>query len=526
MERTLAQPWQQISPAALADRWYVRLLPSLTDFAFILPLFLTFGMLNGITQFLSDGDTGWHIRTGEWILDHHRVPTADIFSFSMPGQTWFAWEWGWDAIFAALHRQTGLAGVAFVNVLLICFAAVLVFRLIRRYTDSDILSFAFTIFATCGSMIHWLARPHLISWVFALVFAHLLLSAQQGDRKWLLYAPGLMILWTNLHGGFFVGILLVFSAAIGEAFQVTFANQQLSWRLYKPVGEYLGCGLACAAATLVNPYGFRLHEHVIAYLHDATLLDNISEFQSISFHHPGSIFFECMLVLGIAAAFWCFAHKFVGLGISTLLFAHAALFSGRNIPLFMLLSAAPAALMARDLLGRLAAHPFIAGLAEGVTEIAADLRGMERTHRYYLLSGTVVLLFGACMASGRGMFQAEFNTKNFPMHAIDTLHGTRIARVFTVDQWADYLIYKYYPSQKVFFDGRSDFYGSSLLKKYQGMMDAQYDCEDLLRTFAIDGVMVKTDAPLATVLKKSPVWQQVLDDGSTIIFRKRNSAGD
>src|SRR5581483_11209729 len=178
-----------------AGRWYVRLLPSLTDFAFVLPLFLLFGMLKGAVQLLSDGDTGWHIRTGDWILQHGRIPSVDFFSFTMPGQPWFAWEWGWDALFSIVHHWTGLPGVVFLNVLLLCLSAALVFRLIRRYSDNDILAFAFTILAVCGSMIHWLARPHLISWIFALLFSHIILSAEQGNGKMLLYAPVLMLFW-------------------------------------------------------------------------------------------------------------------------------------------------------------------------------------------------------------------------------------------------------------------------------------------------------------------------------------------
>ena len=39
-------------------------------------------------------------------------------------------------------------------------------------------------------------------------------------------------------------------------------------------------------------------------------------------------------------------------------------------------------------------------------------------------------------------------------------------RLLTTDQWADYLIYCFYPRQKVFVDGRSDFYGETLGNQY------------------------------------------------------------
>src|SRR5689334_4825911 len=160
--------------------WAVRFLPSLTDLAFLLPYFLVFGMLSGCSLLLSDGDTGWHIRTGDWILQHRAVPKVDLFSFTKTGQPWFAWEWGWDVLFSVIHRVSGLAGVVFGNMLLLGVVSVLLFRLVRRCCDNDLVAFAFTLIAMCGSTLHWLARPHLVSWVFALVFAHVIVSAEQG----------------------------------------------------------------------------------------------------------------------------------------------------------------------------------------------------------------------------------------------------------------------------------------------------------------------------------------------------------
>ena len=63
----------------------VKFLPSLTDFAFLMPIVFLFGRMDGVKTLLGDCDTGWHIRTGEWILANHWVPLHDVFSFSKPG---------------------------------------------------------------------------------------------------------------------------------------------------------------------------------------------------------------------------------------------------------------------------------------------------------------------------------------------------------------------------------------------------------------------------------------------------------
>ena len=88
------------------------------------------------------------------------------------------------------------------HVLVLSFVSALLFRLIRRYSDSDVLAFALTVLAICGSIVHWLARPHLVSWLFVLIFSHVILSAEEGKTGGLYALPALMCIWVNLHGGF------------------------------------------------------------------------------------------------------------------------------------------------------------------------------------------------------------------------------------------------------------------------------------------------------------------------------------
>ena len=80
-----------------------RLMPSLTDLAFLMPVVFLFTRMDGLRTLLGDGDTGFHIRTGDFIRSTGRVPTVDIFSFTMPDQPFFAWEWLWDVGASLVH---------------------------------------------------------------------------------------------------------------------------------------------------------------------------------------------------------------------------------------------------------------------------------------------------------------------------------------------------------------------------------------------------------------------------------------
>src|SRR6266481_4892560 len=102
----------------LAVGAWISLIPSLSDLAFLTPILVLFWCTAGVGWLLTDSDTGWHIRAGEWILKNGRVPATDLFSFTKAVQPWFAWEWLSEVLMAVIHRHFGLAGIVFVFLLL------------------------------------------------------------------------------------------------------------------------------------------------------------------------------------------------------------------------------------------------------------------------------------------------------------------------------------------------------------------------------------------------------------------------
>ena len=102
--------------------------PSLSDLAFLVPILVLFWRTTGVAWLLTDSDTGWHIRTGEWILRNGRVPAVDIFSFTRPGAPWFAWEWLSDVVMAAVHDVAGLRGIVLLSLVLLSVTSVCIYR--------------------------------------------------------------------------------------------------------------------------------------------------------------------------------------------------------------------------------------------------------------------------------------------------------------------------------------------------------------------------------------------------------------
>jgi hypothetical protein len=147
-------------------------IPSIGNMVFVsILLVLVLGTGN---RLLYDGDTGYHIRTGEEILKNWRVPDHDIFSTHLPPLKWTAHEWLSEVILAAVFTFSGLTGiVVFFAFLLAATHWLLYFILTQRSTNLALVTII-TFLATATSSSHWLARPHAFSLLFTIVWYHLL----------------------------------------------------------------------------------------------------------------------------------------------------------------------------------------------------------------------------------------------------------------------------------------------------------------------------------------------------------------
>jgi hypothetical protein len=502
----------------------VKLLPSLADFAFLMPVAFLFGRMYGAKTLLGDCDTGWHIRTGEWILANRTVPYHDIFSFSMAGRPWYAWEWLSDVVMAALYRQGGLALVVFASVLLIAVTFWMLYRLLCRRAAPLVALLVTMVAADCSS-IHWLARPHLFTLFFTVLFLGLLERVAEGRTRILVALPLISLLWTNLHGAFVVGIVLIGVYAANEAIQAVFGpgaeERRQAWRRAL---QYGASAAGCALVSLVNPYTWRLHEHLFRYLNQSFEGENIIEFLSLNFRHPIAPFFEFLLVAGVGTAIWHARRSDFRPALLVAVWAHGALLAMRHIPLYAIVAAPAIATMLSHFAGRLAELPaaqWVRRTTRTASRLSAGLTEMESIGRWHAISGAGIALVAALLFAPNPpkAFRAEFDPKAYPSAALAAMKFGPEARIFTHDEWGDYLIYRLYPKTKVFLDGRSDFYGPEFEEKYLRIFNVKYDWEPSLRRYGINTILLPTGASLAGALKESSRWRVVYDDGQAVVFQ-------
>jgi hypothetical protein len=214
------------------------------------------------------------------------------------------------------------------------------------------------------------------------------------------------------------------------------------------------------------------------------------------------------------------------------MWAHAGLLASRNIPIFVIVAAPVIAAAIQHAFDQ-AADANVAGwvrsLAMRFNRMVAQTAEKEAVSRWHLVSVAGFAMMAAVFFAPNPpeKFRAEFDPKRYPEAALAALQPASGARIFTHDEWGDYLIWTLYPKGKVFVDGRSDFYGNEFEDKYHEVLRVRYGWEKTLATFGVDTILMPLDAPLTGALKESSRWRLVYDDGRALVFRSNErTAGE
>ncbi|MBI2822103.1 MAG: hypothetical protein HYX74_07740 [Acidobacteria bacterium] len=486
------------------------LLPGFGAVVFAVTLLQVLFLSQGAQALFRDSNTGWHVRNGEAILNTAAAPRVDRFSFTRDGRQWFAWEWLSDALLGGAHRIAGLSGVGLLAALAIALTAWGAARLSLSLGGNLFFTAAAMVLLLGTTSIHWLARPHVFSWLLALLFLSVAEHERRSPGRALYGLPLLACLWANLHGSFLLGPAILFLYAMGE---------WLEGRRRRNAGpRFAAACLASLLATWINPYGWRLHEHVVTYLQNDYLMDHISEFRSFSFHSPGALYVELFLLVAVLGAVALLRQRAFGPVLLALAMLHLSLYSARHLP-------TAAVLLLPLCVGALTREAEDWPRLRPLLDYSERLRAIDRkiwgvVPILLVLAGTLAGLGTLARAGSVG-----FNSAKFPVRAADFLeqhdaqHDPR-GRVFAKDQWGGYLIYRFAGRTKVFVDGRGDFYGQDFLETYARVAEVKPGWDAVLKRYDVQFVLVPPDHALASALQLSSDWKRVYLDSVAAVFER------
>jgi hypothetical protein len=323
----------------------------------------------------------------------------------------------------------------------------------------------------------------------------LVLYRQRRDARLLCLLPPLFALWSNLHGGFAVGLALLGLSVLGETIG--------AWRLntLRSAAPLAMVFVASAAATLLTPNGLAGLLYPLSYAQTSFGGQQlVAEWQppdlrQLSFA-PFGLSIVLALGLGLSRRPLALTDTLVALGFTLL-----ALQSVRNIQLY--------ATVVTPLIGaRLAAE--VPSLRRLVSAWRRPLRFAALWSAVAMLCAAVwILRFTQTPAWGLQLGREPLATV-YPVGGATYLrdHALR-GRLFNQFEWGGYLIYASYPEQRVFVDGRPDMYGPQVLNEYVTVERLLPGWREVLAARDVSLLLIDRDGPLAAEVGRDARWREL-----------------
>ncbi len=461
-------------------------------------------------QPVSEYDTWWHLRTGQWIVENHAIPGTDPFTSFGAGKPWVAYSWLFGLILYGLYQSFGLLGIVACRVVLVLAVVAALHRLIAR-RGTGLAATAGLVAAAAVALTPLLVaeRPGLITILFCTLTLDAVLALREGRATWAVWLlPVCYAVWANVHVQFVHGLFL-----IGVAWAAPLVDQVLKretgghadtwgsrdwWRL-------TALGAACFLATFLNPYGPEIYSVVREYSRQKATYGIFAELKAMDFRELSDWF-----VLGLVgtAAFVLGRRPRVS-AFDVLLLAAGAYFSfhAKHDLWFVVLAAC--------------------AVIADCSPLRHPLCPARRTLRPVLVAGLVVfvvVLVGRVRGLSEQHLRAQVVTE-FPAAAVDYIkqHGCH-GSLYNNVAWGGYLIWRL-PNLPAAIDGRTNLHGDGRVKQFADTWGGKpgWDADPDLAAARL--VVLERWATLTELLRRDPRFHVAYEDGLAVVFVRRDDTG-
>jgi hypothetical protein len=452
-------------------------------------------------------DIWWHLKVGDWIVQHASFPHNGILSRTAAQLPWAAYSWGYEVLLSRAYAWLGLVGVGIYGTALTMMVAFAVFWMTRRLSGRFWRALLLTVVCCYAFLLlRIVPRPGFLSIAFFCVVLLVVLKANRtGQVQRLYWLPLLFLFWANLHIQFIygmavVGLLLAVSLAQQLAEQAGIAPKFVVPRSL-PIANVAIVFAACVVATLIGPYSYHLYEVIFRYSQAKVPYSMVLELQPFRLQRHSNY---VQLLLAGAAFFLVASQKKIDL-FKVLLLILTSVVAFRTM---------------RD-----AWFQCIAAVAciSDVIFVDSDSEAPETTLQLAGVFAAVVLVLavgaGSVDFNEWGLRRAMANV--FPVDAVDYLRqNPHPAPVWNIFDWGGFLSW-YMPQYPVAIDGRTDLYGDELTERFykieQG--DAAYREDPYLNESGI--VLLRTRDGLVPLLENDYRFRRVYQDKIATVFVRR-----
>jgi hypothetical protein len=465
--------------------------------------FLAFIRLPGMK--IEDNDVWWHLKTGQLISQTHSIPTHDVFSYTTLGQPWMAHEWLSELLFYKCYAAMGMSGVILLEAILVSLMLIGIYALVRRRLKLTPLVLGVTMLCAEGTVVFWSPRPQLFT--YACLIGLLLLLDKLADKKSLWLAVPLFFLWSNFHGEWLIGLVIM--GVILADYSVSAIREGR----IADVRRYAAVWISSLAVIALGPGHLERLLYPLQYLTGAIPVRIISEYTTPDFHDTYYIpylliiiFIPVILYLGrkpLRPSQWVLMVGLMG----------ASLYSLKHVPIFIIVMA-----------------PILA------TQVASAFDRYEEKNGAVVWSfvpestplnwvSLILLVFLIFLAFPRATDEAYYvRPKTFPTQACRYLMNNPVVgrgKLLNTYNWGGYLIYKLYPKYLVSVDARTDVHFKHEVEDVKNLDWFSDKWKQQIARRNPDVIVWPSGLPLAIILNQDPDWHRVYHDPVADIFVRR-----
>ena len=542
---------------------------SVNLFIFILAFFSL--PISQMENFADDPGLGWHLATGRWILSRHLIPAYDPFLHSESPRAWVSDQWlsdivlfygyqigGWPLLYSALAAvfaasffillpgllrnilKTAGDGAAMVNPIMLSLTALLGFKL---------------------AQVHFILRPVVFNIpLFILVYAAMLQlrsSAAKTDfnkaiAKLYLILPSIFLLWVNIHGVFFLGLLLMAVFLLSAALHLLLKNSTAPWTSFQACIKTLGLFLLCSLLSLVNPYGAAIHKNILSYTSNSYFMSIMGEWQPLSLDtFEGKVFLLLAAALFVGAILsssyikgrckiigerakyleWSYFEP-----LSLLLFAYLSIDAVRILPFFAVVCSLPLAQILSTAFS--IASPYFEKKTPYIHRIVNGVLQHEKRARGYILIPSllcILLISYSVVFQSMPAYKGSYgpSRKIYPFAALDYLMSNELKSgqksvLAAHPNLGGFITWKSSGQVKALIDDRNRMLGQSFYEDYFNAFEHPAGLISYLSSLGATHLLIDESEPAAASLSELENLKILFRKDSSLLFRivrAKNRAG-
>jgi hypothetical protein len=466
----------------------------------------------------ADTDLWGHIHFGSIVLFKHQLFFHAPSSYACPPgpKDWIMVDWLGEALMALVYHLAGVVGLKLAKFASVA-AVIVLLSLSEAETGASLEIQAAVLLASSIALItHMQFRTFLADDVLLAALLWLLSreSYGRGARLWLIVP--MLALWANLHGGFFVGLVVM-----GLYTTVRGVQDLAEGKGTRTAVRLAALTSAATLTTLANPYGLRDWIVIAGVLRNPFTLKHISEFRSLltviaDFYREGrplfTFAFAIAIMMGLLVTFVLTPRSddFALFAIAALMTV-ASLYAVRNTSLAVIAACVPLCRHVALLTDRRASRP-----EATVPQPAMSWPAFQAL----VAAAAIAIAIRTGLLSSR-MVAAE--TK--PVGALafmreHDLHGNVLCEF----GWADYMLFHDARAVRIFIESIFEaYYPPTVQSDFAAVTYGEPGAARVLDTYSNDLVLMPTGSPAYQLLMAQTGWQLIFRDPVASLFARAGS---